>query len=444
MNHSNDLGTKAIKPLLIKMAVPASIGILVMSIYMIVDTIFVGHWVGSMGIAAITVVMPIIFLISSIGMSIGVGGASVISRSLGGGNREKALQTFGNQITLTTIIATLVVFAGSFFQEEILQLFGGKGAIFAPAKAYFQILLIGIPFLAWAMMSNNIIRAEGRPKIAMTNMLVPAIFNLILDPIFIVALDMGIEGAAWATTISYIASALYSAWFFFWGGSELKIKYSDLALRWPLVKEIFAIGIVTFARQGTISLLTIVLNNSLFLYGGELSVSTYGIINRLMMFANFPVLGITQGFIPIAGYNYGAEHWERVREVIKVAIRYGTGLAFITFLGIMIFTEPLVAIFTNDEALIAQTTPAMRFVFLATPLITVQLIGSAYFQAIGKAIPALLLTLTKQGFFLIPLVLLLPIFFQLNGIWYAFAIADISAAAVTYWYLKKELVKQKQ
>ena len=289
------------------------------------------------------------------------------------------------------------------------------------------------------MMSNNVIRAEGRPKIAMTNMLVPAVSNLILDPILIVGFDMGIEGAAWATTISYIASALYSAWFFFFGGSELKIKWSDLLLKFELVKEIFAIGIVTFARQGTISLLTIVLNNSLFAYGGELSVSTYGIINRLMMFANFPVLGITQGFIPIAGFNYGAEKWQRVREVIRVAIRYGTGLALIIFSMLMIFTEPLVCVFTKDEELIRQCIPALRKVFLAMPLITVQLIGSAYFQAIGKAIPALLLTLTKQGFFLIPLILILPPFFQLEGIWFSFAIADVSAAAVTYWYLKKEM-----
>ena len=439
MSQSQDLGKEAIKPLLVKMAVPASIGILVMSIYMIVDTIFVGRYVGSMGIAAVSVVMPIIFLISSIGMSIGVGGASVISRALGAGDRPKALRTFGNQITLTSLIATFVVFVGSFYQEAILDLFGGKGAILAPAKAYFQILLIGIPFLAFAMMSNNVIRAEGRPKIAMTNMLVPAIFNLILDPIFIVGLEMGIEGAAWATTLSYIASASYSTWFFFFGGSELKIKWSDLWLNLVLIKEIFAIGIVTFARQGTVSLLTIILNNSLFAYGGELSVSTYGIISRLMMFANFPVLGITQGFIPIAGFNYGAEQWERVREVIRVAIRYGTALALIIFSGLMIFTEPLVSVFTTDTALIEQCTPAMRKVFLAMPVITVHLIGSAYFQAIGKAIPALLLTLTKRGFFLIPLILILPTFFQLEGIWYSFVIADCSAAAVTYWYLKKEM-----
>jgi len=439
MKQSEKLGTEEIPKLLFQMSAPASVGILVMSIYMIVDTIFVGKFVGAMGIAAITVVLPINFLISSIGMSIGIGGASVISRALGAGNRNHAIQTFGNQITLTIILSTLSIFLGSFFQEEILKLYGGNGAILQPAKDYFGILLYGIPFLAWAMMSNNVIRAEGRPKIAMYIMLIPAIANMILDPILIIWLDWGIKGAASATFASYMSSAIFAAWFFFFGGSELKVKLSDLVLKLSIVKEIFAIGIVTLARQGTISILSIVLNNSLYAYGGAFSVSVYGIINRMMMFANFPVLGITQGFIPIAGYNHGALKSDRVKSVIRVALKTGTGLALFTFLALMIFAPQIVSVFTNDVALVAQATPALRICFLATPLIIMQLISSAYFQAIGQALPALLLTLTKQGFFLIPLILLLPLIFGLDGIWYSFPIADVSAAAVCFWWLRRKV-----
>ena len=439
MKQSEKLGTEEIPKLLFQMAVPASVGILVMSIYMIVDTIFVGQFVGAMGIAAITVVLPINFLIASIGMSIGIGGSSVISRALGANDRNHAFQTFGNQITLTILVSTLVIFGGSFFQEEILKLFGGNGPILQPAKDYFGILLYGIPFLAWAMMSNNVVRAEGRPKIAMNIMLIPAIVNLILDPIFIVWLDWGIQGAAWATVISYIFSATFGAWFFFFGGSELKIKLSDLVLKFNIVKEIFAIGIVSLARQGTISLLSIVLNNSLFIYGGAFSVSIYGIINRMMMFANFPVSGITHGFLPIAGFNYGAGKMDRVKEVIRVSLKVGTGLAIIIFIALIVFAPQIASVFTNDADLVAQTAPALRICFMATPLIVFQLISSAYFQAIGQAVPALLLTLTKQGFFLIPLVLLLPIWFGLEGIWYSFPIADVSAAAVCYWWLRRKV-----
>ena len=439
MSQSSALGSKPVGKLLVGQAVPASIGFLVMSIYGIVDTIFVGKWVGSLAIAAITVVIPISFLISSIGMAIGIGGASVISRSLGSDNKPKALLAFGNQIALTISLAVIIMILGFCFQAPILKLFGGRGDILAPASVYFRGILLGIPFLAWAMMSNNVMRALGAPKMAMCVLVVPAVLNIILDPIFIVAFDWGLAGAAWATAFSYVASAGFAVWFFFFSGrSELRITPVQLILKWSMVREIFSIGIVTLARQGTISLLAIVLNNSLFTYGGELAVSVYGIINRMMMLVNFPVIGITQGFIPIAGYNYGAKQWSRVRAVIRLAIRYGTGIASLLCIGILIFAHLLANIFTNDAALMDASPMAIRIAFMATPFITLQLISSAYFQAIGKPIPALLLTLTKQGFFLIPLILILPGFWGLNGIWIAFPIADTLSAVFCYYFLIRE------
>ncbi|MFK7935598.1 MAG: MATE family efflux transporter [Saprospiraceae bacterium] len=441
-NRSKELGTEPIPQLLVKMGVPASIGILVMSIYFIVDTIFVGRYVGTLGIAAITVVMPITFLISSLGMSIGVGGASIISRALGGDDRQKAFCTFGNMISLTLILAVTAVLGGILIGEPILRLFGGNGDILPYAKEYFSVILFGVPCLAFAMMSNNVMRSEGQPQMAMWTMLIPAISNIIMDPIFIIYLEMGMSGAAWATTISYYLSAGWSLWYFLSGRSELKIDWEAMRLRWNIIKEIFAIGGVTLARQGTISLLTIVLNNSLFQYGGELAIAIYGIINRVTMFANFPVLGITQGFLPIAGYNFGASHFSRVKETIKTAIGAGTAIAIGLFVLILIFARPIVSLFTNDPELLAAAPSALTVTFYAVPLITMQLIGSAYFQAIGKALPALFLTMTKQGFFLIPFVLILPRFFGLEGIWYAFPVSDILAATVTFLYLRREVRKR--
>ena len=441
MNKSIKLGTEPIKKLLWQQAAPASVGILVMSIYGIVDTIFVGQWVGSIAIGAITVVLPITYLIASIGMSFGVGGGSIISRALGAQNKKLAFKTFGNLATLTISFASLAVLVGILFQEPLLQLFGGKGAILPAAKEYFSIILLGVPFLAWAMMSNNVIRAQGAPKVAMMVMLVPAIVNLILDPILIIYFEMGLAGAAWATTISYIGSALFTVWFFFFGKSELRFKIENLLLELSIVKEIFSLGLVTFSRQGVISILAIVLNNSLFNYGGELSVAVYGIIQRVMMFANFPVLGITQGFVPIAGYNYGAKNWQRVKGIINLSLRTGTMIAFFIFCTILFFSANIVRLFTYDLELIKLATPALRISFLATPLILFQLIGSAYFQAIGKALPALFLALTKQGFCLIPLLLILPKYFGLDGIWYAFPIADVISAAICYYFLRRQTVQ---
>ncbi len=442
-NTRDAFGTLPLGTLLRQQAIPASIGILVMSIYGIVDTIFVGLWVGSLGIGAITVVMPITFLIASIGMAIGIGGSSIISGSFGEGKDDKAFRVFGNQVGLTLILGAFFVVVGFLFMDQVLSLFGGRGDVADPAKEYFEIVLIGVPFLAFAMMSNNVIRAEGYPRIAMFVILIPAVVNMILDPVFIVWLDMGIAGAAWATTISYISSAGFAVWFFVKGKSQMKFTRAIIKPDTEIIRETLSLGSVTFARQGTISVLAIVLNNSLFYYGGELGLAIYGIIGRLMMFANFPVLGITQGFIPIVGYNFGAGLMKRVSKIIKLSMVSATTIAFMIFSGIMIFTPQIISVFTNDSELIRETVPALRLAFLATPLIAINLLGSAYFQAIGRARPALILALSKQGFLLIPLIFLLPLQFGINGIWVAFPIADLGAAIITGYYFRYAYKKEK-
>lgn len=413
-----------------------------MSIYGIVDTIFVGRYVGANGIAAITVIMPITFLIGSLGMATGIGGSSIISRAFGEENYDKAYKTFGNMMVLSLSLAFSFVVLGFIFSDSIIQLFGGRGEVLEPARTYFLIVLIGVPGLAWAMMSNNVIRALGFPKMAMYTLIIPAIVNIILDPLLIVYFDMGMAGAAWATTLGYLSCAIYTLWFFLGPKSDMQISPKSIVMDWGIIKEIVAIGSVTMARQGTISVLSIVLNNSLFNYGGELSISVYGLINRVMLLLNFPVLGVTQGFVPIVGYNFGAKLKERVDDIIKLAMKSATFIALILFIAIMIFTPQIASIFTDEQDLINNTVPALRISFIATPFIAINLIGSAYFQATGKAMPALLLALTKQGFFLIPLILILPTLFGLNGIWMSFPIADTGAAIVTFLYLRYQRKKE--
>ena len=435
--HSEELGEAPITTLLVKQSVPAMIGIIVMSIYAMVDTIFVGQYVGALAIGAITVVFPITFLISAIGGAIGIGGASVISRALGAGNRAKAHHTFGNMAVLNIGLSVSIMFLFASLNEEIIQFFGGKGDLLEPSLVYFNILIYAVPFQAWAMMANNVIRAEGQAKIAMVSMFVPAFTNLILDAVFIIWLEWGIAGAAWASVFAYIGGGLFTFGYFLFKFSEIRFTWSGLLLKWELVKEIAAIGGVSLARQGTISVLTIVLNNTLYSYGGELSISIYGILQRIMFVSNSPILGITQGFLPIAGFNYGAQLWDRVKSVTRLSIRYGTLIALGLFTLVLIFAPQLTRMFTTDPTLLETAPSAIRIAYLATPLLTIQLIGAAYYQAIGKALPALLLTLCKQGFFLIPLILLLPPFFGVNGVWMSFPIADTMTATVSYIFLKK-------
>ncbi|SEA17951.1 putative efflux protein, MATE family [Flavobacterium gillisiae] len=435
---AEELGTEDIKKLLMKQALPASIGILFMSVNILIDTIFVGQWIGSLAIAAVTVVLPITFLISSLGMAIGVGGGSVLSRALGAKDREKAKTTFANQIMMTFILASLFVLLGIFFSTEMLLLFGAKGAIIAPAAEFFSPIILSVPFLALCMMGNNIIRAEGKAKFAMVAMIIPAFVNIILDIIFIKTMGLGMFGAALATSISYFMCFLFVLWFFVYK-SELKLKARHFKLHLPILKEITELSFVTFSRQGVIAVLAIILNHTLYSYGGEHSIAVYGIISRMLMFALFPILGITQGFIPIAGYNYGAQNFGRVKESIQISIKYAALLASLIFVVILYYATPIVTIFTTDPKVIAETPNALRWVFAASPIIAIQLIGAAYFQAAGKAKKALMLTLSKQGFFLIPLVLILPNFFGIFGVWVAFPIADVLSTILTGYFLKKEM-----
>lgn len=435
---STELGTLSIKELLIKQSVPASIGILFMSVNILVDTIFVGQWIGSLAIAAVSVVLPITFLISSLGMALGIGGSSIISRALGANDREKALHTFGNQLMMTFALAVTSVLIGLFFSDEVLLLFGANGAIMQPAKEFFIPVLYGVPFLALCMMGNTVIRAEGKPKFAMIAMIIPAFGNIILDIIFIKVLNLGMFGAALATSISYFMCFGFILWFFIYK-SELQFQLKHLSLNTKIVSEITSLGFVTFARQGVVAILSILLNHTLFIHGGEISVAIYGIISRMLMFALFPILGVTQGFLPIAGYNYGARNYVRVSETISTSIKWAAGLATVIFVLILIFAEPIVVVFSKDAYVIKETPNALRLVFAASPIIAIQLIGAAYFQAAGKAIPALLLTLTKQGFFLIPLILVLPNYYGIFGVWIAFPIADILSTLVTGFFLKREM-----
>jgi putative MATE family efflux protein len=448
---SEQLGSEPIGKLLIKQAVPASIGILVMSLNILVDSIFVGNWIGSIAIAAINVVLPVSFFIGALGMAIGIGGSSIVSRALGANNYTKAVATFGNQVTLTVLVTVGMAALGLYFVDDLIPAFGGKGAIFEPAKIYYTIVLYGIPFLGLCMMGNTVIRAEGKPKFAMIAMIIPSVGNLVMDYIFIYVFDWGMAGAAWATTIGYVLCFSYVLYFFLSNNSELKPNWKSFLLQLPIVKEISSLGLVTLARQATTSVVYLLMNNILFSLGGEAMVAVYAIIGRMLMFALFPVFGVTQGFLPIAGFNYGAKKYNRVREVINTAIIYASVLATIVFIGLFIFPAEIASLFLSSKegmtqleidtnAFVLENTPsAMRWVFAATPIIAVQLIGAAYFQAIGKALPALLLTLSRQGFFFIPLILILPSYLGELGVWISFPIADVLATLFTGYFLRREV-----
>lgn len=436
--QDRELGSKPIPKLIVHQAIPAALGILFMTVNILIDTIFVGRWIGPIAIAVLSVVTPVVFFIGSVGFAIGVGGSSVISRALGDNDKEKALSAFAHQIVFTALITLSLAAVGLTFSDQILSFLGAKGKILEPAKLFYIPILIAAPVQAFLGMGSAVMRAENQAKYAMATVIISAFGNILLDIIFIKVLDWGIFGAALATAFSYGIAFSFLLWFFI-SKSGFRLKAKHFVADWKLAAEIGALSFATFARQGVITVLSVLLNTTLFKHGGENAVTVYGIASRMLMFALFPVNGITEGFLPVAGFNYGAKKFDRVRQAIRVSVKYAALLAILIYAAILIFAEPIVRLFTEDQNILKVAPNALRWIFAASPVIALQLIGAAYFQAAGNATKSLLLTLAKQGFFLIPLVLILPHFFGIFGVWVAFPIADVLATTLTAFFVMREM-----
>ncbi|HOO33179.1 MAG TPA: MATE family efflux transporter [Thermotogota bacterium] len=427
-----------IVPTLLKLSVPAMIGMLVGAAYNIVDTIFIGRGVGSLGIAGLGVAFPVQSIIMSIGLLFGLGGASVISRALGAKDHEKAQNTFGSIISMLLITSVTLMIFGEVFLDDIMRIFGATDTILPFASEYMRVILVGTPVQAFIMCMNNVIRSEGNAKVAMNSMLISALINIALDPIFIFALNMGIRGAAVATVIAQVVTALYQIYYFMTGKSILKVSLKRFKPKGQLIREVFALGSPSFVRNASLSVLTAIINNLLATYGGDLSIAVYGIITKLMTFSTMSIAGFAQGMLPLLGYNYGAKLVDRAKKTVSYSVLFSVLSGTFLFIIVMIWTAPVIGIFTTDRQLIEQGIEATRIVFLTLPVIGIQIIGAGFFQAIGKALPAMFLSLSRQILFLIPLVYLLSSLFGLTGIWYAFVTADVISTGVTAWLMIRE------
>ncbi len=440
MNNSNQLGEEKILKLLLRFSVPAIIGMLVNALYNIVDRVFIGRGVGSLGIAGITIGFPIMLVIMGCAMLVGIGATSLISIKLGEQNKDGAEHIAGNGMALLIIISIALTVIGLIFLTPLLKLFGASEIVLPYARDYMRIILLGTIFQSIGFGMNNFIRAEGNPKIAMFTMLIGAILNTILDPIFIFVFNWGIGGAALATIISQAVSAAWVLYHFFSGRSTLKIYKKNLKLDKAVVKGIVAIGFAPFAMQIAASLLNVVMNKSLSFYGGDVAISGMGIINSITMLMLMPVFGINQGAQPIIGYNYGAERFDRVKEALKLAIVGATIIVTIGFIATRLFPEEFIAMFSKEDTeLIAFGVHALNIFLIFLPIIGFQIVGANYFQAVGKPKQAMMLSLSRQVLILIPALLILPKFFEINGLLMAGPLADLLSSIITGTWLYREL-----
>ncbi|MBU4510175.1 MATE family efflux transporter [bacterium] len=437
------LGEEKISKLLVNLSLPATIGMMVTALYNLVDTIFVGRGVGAIAIGGLTIAFPIQMVIMAFAHMIGIGAASAISRSLGAKDVEKADYVAGNSFLCVIILSSTMAAIGLIFTEPMLKFFGSTETILPYAKDYITIILWGSIFFSFAMSSNNLIRAEGNAKIAMTTMLIGAILNMILDPIFIFIFKLGIKGAALATIISQFISFLYVLKYFYSGKSSLKIKLHHLKPRMHIITEIFTVGFASFARMVTGSIVAIIVNNSLRIFGGDIALIIFGIIHRVIMFLFMPLFGVVQGMQPIVGFNYGAKKLDRVKETLKLSLITTTVIATFGWLIIELFPFAIISVFTRDAEIIEKGSTIMRIVISVIPLIGIQIVGAALFQSLGKAVPSLILALLRQVLLFIPLVIILPrvLGLELLGIWIAYPAADILSVILTVLFLRSELKK---
>ena len=444
---ANPLGEKKISKLLIQFSVPAIVGMLANALYNIVDRIFIGNKadLGAFGIAAITISFPIMILLIALGVLFGIGGSTLFAIKLGQKKEKDAENALGNAFTLLLIAGLTFSILGQIFLTQILTLFGASSDVMPYAKEYMRIIFMGTSFQVISMGMNNFIRADGNPKIAMLSMFLGAGTNLILDPIFIFVLDMGMAGAALATIISQIAASIWVVGYFFGKRSRSKLKRSNMKLKKTLVLTIISLGIPLFALQLANSLLNIVLNKSLIAYGGDLGISAMGIVNSLQTLLIMPVIGINQGVLPIISFNFGARQFDRVKEAAKLGILAATALVMIGYLATRFFPVPLVGMFNQEPELLKLGSFALKRWFMFTPLIGFQIIGANFFQAIGRPRSAMFLTLSRQVIFLIPAILVFPLFWGLEGILFAAPFADLISTVVTaffFYYGMKNLEKK--
>ncbi|WP_032123547.1 MATE family efflux transporter [Clostridium amazonitimonense] len=435
------LGTEPIGDLLAKFSIPAIVGMMVNALYNIVDRIYIGNIkdVGGYAISGVGLTLPITTIIMAFGMLVGIGAGTKTSIKLGQKKKNDAERIIGNAFVLNILISIVITVLGLIFVGPLLKVLGSSPDTFGYAKEYIDIILVGTIFNSLAFSMNSLIRAEGNPKMAMITMLIGAVLNTILDPLFIFTFDMGIRGAAVATVISQIVSAAWVLSYFFGNKSTLKIKRENMKLDIEIIKTIFAIGIAPFSMQFAASLVSITANRALASNGGDLAIGAMAVINSVGLIFLMPMFGLNQGSQPIIGFNYGARQYKRVKDTLKYAVTVATIIAITGFVVIQLFPEVIIGFFNKDPELLQIGVKGIRIYLLMLPVIGFQIVSSNYFQAVGKPKHAMFLSMLRQVILLIPLLLILPNLWGLTGVWMAGPIADGLASLITGILLFREM-----
>lgn len=424
------MGEGDIPKVLMKLAIPGIVAMLISAIYNMVDTIFVGMLNDTNAIAAVSVAFPLFMLIAAFGQMFGVGAASYISRLLGEKNKEQADRTASTTFYTALVVSIVFTVIGVLLMKPILTLFGADASTMPYADGYGRILMLGAVFTIMNMTMNNMIRAEGNAKFSMIAISLGAILNIVLDPVFMFGFNMGIEGAAVATVIGQGISTVFLASYYFSGKSVVKVMIRKISPSIKMYSEIMKIGLATLARQALASLSMGMINSAAKVYGPA-AVASMGVSLRVFAMSMYIVFGFNQGFQPIAGYNYGAKKYHRLKEVLSLSVKITSIFCTVVAVLFMVFSQPIIGLFSQDPDVIATGSKALRALSLLLPFFGFQCIYASLFAALGKGKEAFVLSLARQGIFLIPAVIILPNIWGLDGIIYTQTVADFCTLIVT-------------
>ncbi len=448
MNENNPhlMGTEPIGKLLLQYSIPAIIGMTIVSLYNIIDSIFIGHGVGSMAIAGLAITFPMMNLTAAFGNLVSAGGATVSSIRLGQKDTEGVNKVLGN--TLMLCIVNSVVFGGLslIFLDDILRFFGASNETLPYARDFMQVILAGTPFAYVMIGMNYVMRATGHPKKAMLTSMASVLCNVILAPLFIFQFGWGIRGAALATIISQFIGMLWVLNHFLNKHNDIRLQRRFLHLERRIVGDIFSIGMSPFLMNVTACVIVIIINNALRNHGGDMAIGSYGIINRLLMLYLMIVMGLTMGMQPIIGYNFGARKPDRVKQTLRLAITWGVCITTSGFLICELLPHAVSAVFTSDDVLIDMAAHGLRICVAMFPVIGAQIVIGNFFQNIGLAKMSLFLSLTRQLIFLLPCLLFFPGIWGLDGVWASLPVSDLlaflTAVAALWWYMRKQKRKE--
>jgi putative MATE family efflux protein len=439
---TKELAELPVSRLMLKFFVPAFIGVFINALYNIVDRIFIGQGVGSMALSGVSVTFPIMLIVMGFGMLIGIGAGVLVSINLGKHDMKKAEQVLGSSFLLMLLVSVLITIIGFSIKETMLNSFGATAETVEYANDYLNIILAGTVFQVVGFSLNNIIRAEGNARTAMYSMLIAAGINMILNPVFIFGFGMGVKGSAYATVISMIVLTIWVIFHFRSRKSVVRLKVEYIRFNPKILVEILAIGMAPFFMQIAASIVQGLLNTKLIAFGGDLAVGAMGIVNSVLTLIIMAIVAINMASQPIISFNYGAKSYHRVKDTLRIAIIAATVISVFAFMVVETIPSGIVKLFnSSDSGLLEFGKEGLRMCMLALPFVGFQVVAGNFFQSMGNAKIAVLLTLLRQVIILIPLLFLLPHFFGLHGIWMAMPISDFLSATIVVVFLVKQWKK---